>query len=405
MIHSRPFKINVSLFFSLFFSLSLAPQASAQLSKFNRVYPTGSNPANARTSFNAPGFAETNAVSWTKPVDVTGVTTIATTRQSVSITLDPNRTAGILSGGRFSYPDGGAISTDLTSVTFPILNPSGLLEIPANSTGFTANQGDNWRYNAEMKQADFPNTATGIGVLGAGKFSSQEGESSVLNQGSINILPTGLVANPGQGAGTKVTMQVYTERTTNTNNRTIEYSETGEAFNEFQGNQFLNQSDSKNNTATFDASTASDQAARNSRYTVREDGAGAAVASGGFTNPGNNAIGTLGDAIPLNGFIPNPGRKVLRNRAGENAEAMTVTSLANAGPNYADKTTTAGGNNASAITYTNFNDIATGNNGGQATTQMTTCTAAAFDCGGQAVGSTRAPYIRVLSDGSFSAFY
>ena len=402
MFYSKSSKINIALHLPLVILLASPLQVSAQLSKFNRVYPSQSL---GQTGFNNTGFAENNAVSWTKPADVTGVSTISTTRESVSLTIGANRTAGILSGSKFSYPSGGAISQNLTSVSHPIINSSGLLQIPAGSTGFTATQGANWRYNANVKQADVQNTATGIGVLGAGTFSSQEGEASNLDKGFISLSSGNIVANPGQGPGTKVTIQTYSERTSDVNNGTIEYSETGQATSEFQGTQFLNQADSSNNAATFDASTASDNAAREALYVVREDGAGAAIASGGFTNPGANPVGSFGDAIVLQGFIPQPGRKVMNNQAGENAQVMTITSLANPGPGYAEQANVTGGTDADPITFTNTNNIATGNGGTPASTQMTTCTQAAYDCGGVAVGSTLAPYIKVRSDGSFSAFY
>ena len=96
------------------------------------------------------------------------------------------------------------------------------------------------------------------------------------------------------------------------------------------------------------------------------------------------------------------GTNVLSNRAGEDALTLAVGT----GPGYADQTTTAGGNDSAAISFTDTNNIATGAAGSLGTTQKTTCIATAYECGGGvAVGSTQATFIKVLSDGSFSAFY
>ena len=100
-----------------------------------------------------------------------------------------------------------------------------------------------------------------------------------------------------------------------------------------------------------------------------------------------------------------PGRKVMNRRVGENAQTITISSLANAGPGYTDQADTAGGTNADVITFTNINNIATGAGGNVLNTEMTTCSSNAYDCGGANVGDTTAPFIKVLSNGSFTAFY
>ena len=380
-------------------SLAAPPQSLSQLSTFSRAYPTRSRES---SGYQEQSFAQTNAVPWTKPADVTGITSIQTNRATVSITLRANNATGILSGGIVDFDDG-VSSQNLTFATIPTVSTAGLITIPAASAGFTATGGANWRYNASMKQVDKPNTATGIGTLGGGEFSSQEGGSSAFNGASITMTGGNITANPGTGVGTTVTMQVYSETANDTTNGTVEYSNAGDAQSSFTGYQLKNQAQSSNLQTTFDATTASGNGARSYNYGVEEAGAGGAVTSGGFGNAGFAGVGTAGDSLSVIAIAPGgTGTNVLSDRPGEDAVTLAIGT----GPGYADQATTVGGNDAAAISYTNTNNIATGAAGSLGTTQKTTCIATAYECGGGvAVGSTAATFIKVLSNGSFSAFY
>ena len=410
-------KTHLSIALASLAVLAVQPQAAAQLSKFNQRYPSQSYSTSSAPQEKT--FAETNAVSWVKPVDASGVSTISTNRSLVSVELGANVAKGTLMGGRILFPDNatGAVLNaqphGLTSVTIPTIDSTGLITIPGGATGFTANQigAPGWTYNASFKQGDTPNTSTGIGVIGGGEFSSQEGNQSNVLKAAINITRQGnITANPGQGNGTKVTVQMYTEKTTDTKSGKTEYLETGEAKNNFEGTQFLNQADSLNNQFSYDALSTSNRNAKPSDYIAEENVPlpGGPVTSGGF----NIAGGALGDALSFNDAgpapLPAPANYYteLRSEAGENASNINVSSVASTGPGYANQQDTAGGTDADTITVTNLNNIATGNGGNVLTTEMTTCTALAFECGGGvAVGDTTATYIKVLSDGSFSAFY
>lgn len=389
------------------------PQSLGQLSKFSKVYPSqsigssGYQEKNFSQNNTLPGylkstFHETNAVPWTKPLDSTGVSSINTNRSTVSLSLASNFAKGTLSGGVISFPTASQ-SVGLSSVKIPTLGSSGLITNPSGA-GFTATNGvgGGWRYNASYNQVDKPNTATSIGVIGAGEFSSQEGGSSIFDGGSISISAGNVSATPGIGVGTRVTMQIYTENTTGTENKRTEYSESGDVDNIFTGVQFLNQADSFNSQAEFSAT------ARSSDYLVEEntDFVGGPVTSGGFDTSG----GTVGDAFaitvpnPVSDAAPDNYYSVTTNQAGENAVVLGVTSTASNGPGYADQTNTAGGIDSAPITFTNTNNIATGNTGDASNTEMTTCSTTAFDCGGEAEGSTRAPFVKTLTNGFFYTF-
>ena len=388
-------------------TLAFPLQAFSQLSKFSSVYPSRSYGAGGYQENN---YSQTNAVPWSRPQEVTGISSINTNRATVTLSLGANFGKGTLQGGSISFPGGAATSTGLTTVKLPVINSaSGLVQLPGGP-GFTAtNAGAGWGYNATVNQVDKANTATGIGVMGAGEFSSQEGGASNLNKAFITLTSGGITASPGQGAGTQVTMQIYSENTTDTGSGKTEYSEFGVAENNFAGFQFLNRADSLNNQTKYDALSGSGNAARSSTYQVEENVgvAGGPVTSGGF----NGAGGTAGDAFAITNAAPAPAAApgnyytVITSQAGEDAVGLNVTSLASPGPGYADQTNTAGGNDSDAITFTNTNTIAAGATGNVANTEMTTCTATSYDCGGVAVGSKRAPFVKTLSNGSFSAFY
>ena len=412
MILSKTLGINLFCFL-VFATLVSPPKSLSQLSKFSQVYPSRSiessgyqeqnfaqNKASSRYQENT--FSQSNAVPWTKPYDSTGISSINTNRTSVTLSLTSNFAKGTLSGGIISFPSGVTASEGLSSVKIPTIDSSGLITNPAG-TGFTAtNTGTGWIYNASFNQVDKPNTTTSIGVIGAGEFSSQEGGASIFNSGLISISAGSVISDPGIGAGTRATMQIYSENTTGTENKKIEYSESGDAENIFTGVQFLNQADSVNSQAKFDA------VARSSTYNVEENTTvdGGPVTSGGF----NTAGGTVGDAfaitvaIPVPLDAPNNYYTVVTNQAGEDALTLNVTSNASAGPGYADQVNTVGGSNSDNIVFTNINDIATGGGGDVTNTEMTTCTATAFDCGGEDEGSKRAPFVKTLSNGSFYTF-
>ena len=385
--------------------LACPHKAWSQLSKFNQIYPSQPNALGHHSS-----YQETNAVSLSQPQSITGISSINSNRATVTLTLGANFAKGTLMGGSFTFPSGGTTNTELTTVKLPTISSSGLVTNPVGS-GFTAtNAGNGWRYNATYNQTDKPHTATSIGVMGAGEFSSQEGGSSNLNKAFITITPAGnITASPGVGTGTTVSMQIYSENTTDTVNGKTEYSEDGSAENSFVGFQFLNQADSVNNQAKFDALSGSGNAARSSIYDVQENVgvAGGPVTSGGFDTAG----GSVGDAFVITTAVPAPAAApgnyytVVTNQAGEDAVGLNVTSLASPGPGYAEQDNTAGGSDSDPITFTSPNNISTGGTGNVANTEMTTCTTAAFDCGGVAAGSKRAPYVKTLSNGAFSAFY
>lgn len=414
MNHQKPLAIKSLLLIA--FLLEPNPQAKAQLSKFNKIFPTGSL---ASSDYREVGFAESNAVSWAKPADSLGITSISTNRALVTLSVDANSAKGTLVGGQILFPDAvkgpvaNAESFALSSAVIPNLGADGLITVPAG-TGFTATQlgvFPGWTYNASLKQGDTPNTSTGIGVVGGGEFTDQEGKGSNVNNAFIAINPQGAIqANPGQGNGTRVTVQIYSEKTLNTDSGTSEYSENGQAQNNFSGLQLETRSDSLNDQSSYNALSTAGQGARASQLVLDENElvAGGPVTSGGF----NVAGGALGDALLFNNAAPAPAAApgnyytVVHSQAGENSEPLNVSSVASTGPSYGDKATTAGGTTAAAISFTNINNLSTGGGGAPATTEMTTCTTAAYECGGGAnVGDTTATYIKLKSDGSFTAFY
>ena len=341
---------------------------NAQLSKFNTLYPT-SNPS-ASSGYQERSFGNSAPVPWSKPADATGITSISTNRAVATATLDANVVKGTLNGGRIYMPPNaagkvaGAESFGLTSVTIPTLSSDGLVTVPVGSTGFTATPlgvFPGWTYNAEFKQGDKPNTASGIGSFGDGKFSSQEGNQSNLSKAFIRINPGGVSASPGNGNGTTVSFQVYSEKTSNTDDKTIEYNEFGEALNNFIGSQILTQAVSKNFQFSFDAMSSAGNGARSSNYTLDEDEtvAGVPVTSGGFTTAG----GTLGDALPITDALPLPAPPnyyiEMQKQDGEDAEVLSASSVSSTGPSYLDKATTAGGTNSGVITFVNPNNLST----------------------------------------------
>ena len=189
MIQFKILDINLLGFVAFAFFVA-PPQSLGQLSKFSKVYPSQSMGSsgyqersfaqdNTLSGYQKSTFHETNAVPWTKPLDNTGISTINTNRSTVSLSLASNFAKGTLSGGVISFPTASQ-SVGLSSVKIPTLGSSGLITNPSGA-GFTATNGveeGGWRYNASFNQVDKPNTATSIGVIGAGEFSSQEGGST-----------------------------------------------------------------------------------------------------------------------------------------------------------------------------------------------------------------------------------